>query len=93
MAGNKFIEEFNRNPTEENWKKFEGVMKKDKARYYYVAFPAGVKGKGSLKDAYAVIYNGQRKQLYKIPVMKKTKKGIEGATIHLMGLEVNRRAI
>ncbi len=93
MAENRFIEEFNRNPSEDNWKKFMGIMKKDKAKYYYIAFPAGVKGKGSLRDAYAVIYNGQRKQLYKIPVMKTVGKKIEGATIYLKGLEVNRRAI
>lgn len=96
MASKKedsFIEEFGSNPDEKNWKLFLNKAKKDKARYYHVIYPQGVKNKLSLSGAYAVIYNSSYKQLYKIPIIKKTKNGIEGATIYLKELEVNRRVL
>jgi hypothetical protein len=88
-----FIAEFNKNPDEKHWESFKTKMKKDKAKYYYVVYPGSLKGKLSLRDAYAVIYDAKFKQLYKIPIIKTTKEGIEGATIYMMGLEVNRKAI
>jgi hypothetical protein len=88
-----FIAEFNKTPDEKHWAEFAKRMKKDHAKYYYAFYPGGVKGNLSLRDAYAVIYNDQYKQLYKVPVIKTTKKGIEGATIYLKNLDVNRKAI
>jgi len=88
-----FISEFNENPTEQNWDKFKKLMKKDRARYYYVVHPHGLKNKMNLKNAYAVIYDGKFRQMYKVPIIKKTKEGIIGATIYLKELEVNRKAI
>ncbi len=87
------IEEFNRNPDEKHWNAFKSKMRKDKAKYYYVIYPKDVKTSMNLRTAYAVIFNGRYRQLYKIPIIKNAKKGIEGATIYLKGLEVNRRVI
>ncbi|MGI0100261.1 MAG: hypothetical protein ACREBH_00850 [Candidatus Micrarchaeaceae archaeon] len=88
-----FITEFNSNPSEDNWELFMKHMKKDKARYYYIVYPGSLKGKGSLRNAYAVIYNGSGRQMYKVPIIKEGKKSIEGATIYFKGLEVNRKVI
>ena len=88
-----FITEFNKNPDEKNWELFKKKMVKYKAAYYYVIYPSSLKGRLSLRDAYAVIYNKQYKQLYRVPIIKTAKKGIEGATIYLKNLDVNRRAI
>jgi hypothetical protein len=89
----EFIDEFNRNPDERNWGLFMKRMKKDNARYYYVVYPGSLKGKMSLKDAYAVVYDGKYRQLYRVPIIKSGKNGIEGATIYLKDLDVNRKAI
>lgn len=88
-----FIAEFNRNPDEKNWDTFKKRLVKDKAKYYYVVYPNDVKDSMNLKAAYAVIYNGAFKPLYKVPIIKTTKKGIEGTTIYFKDLQVNRRAI
>ena len=47
----------------------------------------------SLKGAYAVIYDGRMRSLYNIPVTKRVGKRIEGATVYLKGLEINRSII
>lgn len=88
-----FMEEFEKNPDEKHWGLFIKKMKKDKAKYYQVVFPAEVKDRMNLKKAYAVIYDSRYKQLYKAPIIKSTKKGIEGATIYLKDLEVNRKVM
>ncbi|MDE1871448.1 MAG: hypothetical protein KGI06_04395 [Candidatus Micrarchaeota archaeon] len=88
-----FIGEFSRNPDERNWGLFRKRMLKDRAKYYYVVYPSSLKGKMSLREAYAVIYDGSYRQLYRIPIIKETSKGIEGATMYLKELDVNRKAI
>lgn len=87
------IEELNSNPDEKNWSLFKQRAKKDKAKYYYVIYPKEVKDSLNLRKAYAVIYDNRYKQLYKVPIIKTTGKGIRGATIYLEGLEVNRKVI
>lgn len=91
--GDSFMEEFNRNPDEKSWAIFGKKLSKDKAKYYQVIYPTEVRDKMNLKKAYAVVYDGKYRQLYRIPIIKNTKKGIEGATIHLKGLEVNRKVM
>jgi hypothetical protein len=80
------------NPSEENWKKARVKILKE-GKYYYAFYPNGIKGSMSLKGAYAVIYDGRMKSLYNIPVIKTVGKRIEGATIYLKGLEINRSII
>ena len=88
-----FMDEFNRNPSEKNWDLFAKRLKRDRAKYYYVVYPKGIKDRLSLKDAYLIIYDSKYRQLYRIPIIKSGKNGIEGATIYLKDLEVNRRMI
>ena len=84
------IEALNVSPTERNWELArESILKKGK--YYYPFYPSGVKGKGSLNDAYVVIYDKSYKSLYKLPIMRRLGSGVEGATWFLKGLEINRR--
>lgn len=91
-AGDRTIAELEANPTEQNWERArEKILKEGK--YYFIFYPKELKGKASLLDAHAVIYGKDRRSLYKIPVIKKTAKGIEGATIYLKGLEINRRIL
>lgn len=92
-AKNDLIKELNSNPTEKNWELFLKKAKKDRAKYYSVIYPKGIKDRLSLRESYAVIYDNRYKQMYKVPIIKNTKKGIEGATMYLKGLEVNRKVL
>jgi hypothetical protein len=84
------VAELEKNPTQKNWEAAQKKILKE-GRYYYPFYPSGVKGKGSLNDAYVVIYDKGYKSLYRLPIMRKTGKGVEGATWFLKGLEINRR--
>ncbi|MDE1869118.1 MAG: hypothetical protein KGH60_04110 [Candidatus Micrarchaeota archaeon] len=80
-----------KDPSEENWSLFAAQAKKDKAKYYYIYYPSGLKTKNDLSNAYAVIYDAKSKPLYKVPIIKRVKSGIEGATFYFKGLEINRK--
>jgi hypothetical protein len=86
------IAELEANPNEENWKRARAKILKE-GKYYYAFYPQGIRGAMSLKGAYTVIYDSKFKSLYKIPIIKRLGKGIEGATWYLKGLEINRRII
>jgi hypothetical protein len=89
---NDIIAELKANPSEENWKKASAKILKE-GKYYYAFYPNGIQGSMSLKGAYAVIYDGRMRSLYNIPVTKRVGKRIEGATVYLKGLEINRSII
>ena len=91
-GGNSIIAELQENPTEENWKRARAKILKE-GRYYYAFYPNGIQGSMSLKGAYAVIYDARMKSLYSVPVIKRVGKGVEGATIYLKGLHINRKII
>lgn len=91
--GDSFMEDFNINPDEKHWDIFQKRLKKDKARYYQIVYPTEVKERMNLKKAYAVIYDGKYRQLYKVPIVKSARNGIEGATIYFKDLEVNRKVM
>ena len=80
------------NPSEENWKKARAKILKE-GKYYYTFYPNGIQGAMSLKGAYAVIYDRRMKSLYRVPITKRAGHGVEGATIYLKGLEINRSII
>ncbi len=84
------IEALDKSPTERNWELARDAILK-KGKYYYPFYPSGVKGKGSLNDAYVVIYDKSYKSLYKVPIMRKSGSGIGGAIWFLKGLEINRK--
>lgn len=89
---NKIVADLNNSPSEENWKKFAIASKKDGSKYYRIFFPTGkIKGKSDLTGAYAVIYDSKYRSLYSIPIIVKRNKEIEGATIYLTHLELNRK--
>ena len=87
---NKFITELVKNPDQKHWQEFAKYAKKDKAKYYAVVFPGGLGGKADLSKAYAIIYNASKKALYKVPIIIRKGKKIEGATIMFERLELNR---
>jgi hypothetical protein len=92
-AGNEsIIAELGKDPTERNWERARAKILEE-GRYYFIFYPKELKGKMSLLDAHAVIYGRDHKSLYKIPVIKRTARGIEGATIYLKGLEINRKLL
>lgn len=80
-----------KDPSEKNWSLFAAQTKKDNAKYYYIYYPSGLKTKNDLTAAYAVIYDAKSKPLYKVPIIKRVKSGIEGATIYFRDLEINRK--
>lgn len=85
-----FIAEFMKNPDKAHWQEFAKICEGTKARYYAVVFPGGLGGKADLSKAYAIIYNAARKPLYKVPIIIRNGKSIEGATIMFRGLALNR---
>lgn len=85
-----FITEFMSNPDKAHWSEFSRLCARMKAKYYAVVFPGGLGGKADLSKAYAIIYNAARKPLYKVPIIMRSGKSIEGATIMFRGLELNR---
>jgi hypothetical protein len=91
-AKTDLISQLEASPTEANWKKAVPKLLKE-GKYYYVFYPKEVKASMNLTEAYAVIYDKKYKSLYKIPIIKKVGKEIEGATWYLKGLEINRSII
>ena len=91
-GGSDVIAQLKEDPSEENWRKARAKILKE-GKYYYAFYPDGIKGSTSLKGAYAVIYDRNMKSLYNVPVIKKVGKKIEGATICLKGLQINRSII
>ncbi|MEM3212309.1 MAG: hypothetical protein QW091_02350 [Candidatus Micrarchaeaceae archaeon] len=91
MSMNKLLEAaaaLNNNPSEANWKAFSSALKKSKARFYKITYERGAfKEAEDLKKSYAEIYDSKKKRIAKVPIFKKTKKAIEGATIYLKGLD------
>jgi len=75
-----------KDPNDENWSKFREILLKSNAKYYRVVYIKELKNKDNLKDSYAELYDSKQKLLAKIPIYKKTKSGIEGATYYLRGL-------
>lgn len=81
----------NKNPDEKNWKEFQKVSKKDDAKYYRIFYPSGLKDKSALLKSYATIYDSHYRSLYSVPIFMKKGKVMEGATIYLKDLELNRK--
>ena len=73
------------NPNESNWEKFEKAIKKSNAMYYKITYKT-LNNKENLKDAYAEIFDKDKKLITTVPIFKKDGRKIEGATIHLKDL-------
>ena len=79
--------------SESNWKMLADSIKNGKIEYYRVFFEKKSKLNKieDLRKSYAELYDGKYRSIVKVPVFKKDKKGIEGATIYLKGLRINNR--
>ncbi|MEM0154791.1 MAG: hypothetical protein QW814_03075 [Methanothrix sp.] len=88
---NSAIEALNSKPNAENWKSVLPVIKKSGAKYYRIFYESGLKDKDNLRKAYAVLYDGSYKRLFKIPIIEVHEGKIVGATKYLVGLKINNR--
>lgn len=86
-----FIEKLNADPSHENWKLAERSIKSSKAKYYKIFYQKGLKDMDSLDKAYAIIYDGSYKRLFRIPIVERDGKKMAGATKHLTGLKINTK--
>ena len=85
------IEALNSKPDAENWKSVLPVINKSGAKYYRIFYDSGLKDKDNLRKAYAVLYDGSYKRLFRIPVIEVHDGKIVGATKYLVGLKINNR--
>ncbi len=82
-------EALNGDPSEKNWKRLSSSLSGAGVAYYKVFFEKGkLKNTEDLRNSYATLYDRKKKLVAKIPVFKKSGKGIEGATIYLKGLSI-----
>ncbi|MDE1869397.1 MAG: hypothetical protein KGH71_00225 [Candidatus Micrarchaeota archaeon] len=81
--------------SEDNWEALAGALKKSNVKYYRVMFAKKSKLNKieDLRKSYAQLYDSKYKTVAKIPLFKKMKGGMEGATIYLKGLQVNNKGI
>lgn len=81
--------------SEANWNALSAALKKSNVKYYRMMFEKkkGLNKIEDLRKSYAELYDSKYKSVAKIPVFKKTKSGMEGATIYLKGLMVNNKGI
>lgn len=82
-----------KNPRAEQWDRFAQLLSESGARYYRIFFPAGLENSSALRDSYAMVYDGGYRPMFKIPIMKRSGKTVEGATIYLKALDLNRKAV
>ncbi len=88
---NEIVKKLNENPNNANWAKFSAELKNSKAKHYKIFYPDTLDGKNNLTKAYAILYDSQFKVLFKIPIISINNKEINGATIYLKELTLNRR--
>ncbi|MGI0141462.1 MAG: hypothetical protein ACREBF_02310 [Candidatus Micrarchaeales archaeon] len=82
-----------KNQGEANWEALAKSLKKGNVKYYKVFFEKKSKLNKieDLRKSYAELYDSKYKTVSKIPIFKKGKQGMEGATIYLKGLSVNNK--
>ncbi len=90
IAGKELALRLFKDPRKVNWDVFANALKRDGARYYAVVFPASLGGKQDLLKAYAILYGKGRRPLYKVPIVIRNGKSIEGAMAMFADLELNR---
>ncbi|MDE1850794.1 MAG: hypothetical protein KGH54_03310 [Candidatus Micrarchaeota archaeon] len=79
--------------SEANWKALAASLKRGNVKYYKVFFEKKSKLNKieDLRKSYAELYDPKYRSVAKVPIFKKGKGGMEGATIYLKGLMVNNR--
>ncbi len=93
MAANKLsaaAERLWKEPEEKSWRAFSSALKGSSARYYRITFQNNGKLNKvqDLAKSFAKLYDAKYNELAKVPIFMKKGKGITGATIYLMGLQV-----
>ena len=76
----RVVRELRDHPDKERWEAFRRYLLKSKAKYYKVFYPKKLKSKSDLLAAYVIIYDPKYIPMFRIPVMMKTNRGIQGAT-------------
>ncbi|MEM3781610.1 MAG: hypothetical protein QXT43_01440 [Candidatus Micrarchaeaceae archaeon] len=78
----------NKEQSESNWKAFCNALSKSRAKFYRITYSKGaLKNAEDLRKSFAEIYDSKKRLITKVPIFKKTKSKIEGATIYLKGLD------
>ncbi|MCL4389229.1 MAG: hypothetical protein M1528_01635 [Candidatus Marsarchaeota archaeon] len=80
------VAELAKNPDEKHWEAFRKYLLGSKAKYYKVFYPKKLKTKNDLLAAYVIIYDSKYLPMFRIPVIMKTKTGMQGATIYFKEL-------
>ncbi len=83
---NKVVTNLRANPDEKHWEAFRRYLLKTKAKYYKVFYPRKLKKKEDMYAAYVIIYDPKYIPMFRIPVIMKTKKSTQGATIYFKEL-------
>ncbi|MDE1846120.1 MAG: hypothetical protein KGH53_02475 [Candidatus Micrarchaeota archaeon] len=90
---NEIAQRLWKDQSEDNWKELAASLKKDNVKYYKVFFEKKSKLNKieDLRKSYAQLYDSKYRSVAKVPIFKKGKNGMEGATIYLKGLMVNNK--
>ncbi|MGC8669692.1 MAG: hypothetical protein ACP5TL_00890 [Candidatus Micrarchaeia archaeon] len=86
LSINEIAEKLWQDPSEENWKAFYDVLNNSKARYYKIIYEKKLGKSEDLTKSFARVYDAGLRPIAKIPIIKKSKNKIEGATIYLRNL-------
>ena len=83
----KIAEELRKEQSEKNWKELRKALKDSKIRHYKTVYSKGkLAKKEDLRTAYVELYDAKEIEIARIPIFKKERGKIRGATIYLKGL-------
>ncbi len=83
----KSMENLWKNPQEEEWVRFEKMIKKSNLKFYHVVYKGEkLKTQKDLKNAYVELYDAKMKEIGTVPLFMKKGGEFSGATIHMKGL-------
>jgi hypothetical protein len=80
----------NKEPSENNWKRFSAALGKSGIRYYRMAWAneGKLNKMQDLTKSAAELYDQRYKMIAKVPIFVRNGKRIRGATKYLVGLQV-----
>ena len=80
--------------SEKNWKALASSLKNSSIKYYRVIFAneGRLNRMQDLTKSFAELYDAKHATVVKVPIFKREKNRIRGATIYLTGLQVSNKA-
>lgn len=76
-----------KDPSSNNWDKLSKNLKKSGIVYYKPIFGKGkLKNTQDLKNSYVELFDTKGDMITKVPIFKRERKELRGATIYLKGL-------